>query len=166
MSNQMDDISRNNYFQIIIFSRLCNVFFSTYILKYVEKRGSDERARGYLLAGFLLHADVRYSTKWIVPPLHSLVSSDSSQLFEAEEVMFRFLVKLTLLVTMLSSAARAFSSTSRFGHSFLRKSKTCNTHPLVTRFMSTTDGEASIVDTCKEKLMKALETDDVTVTGW
>ena len=80
--------------------------------------------------------------------------------------MFRSLKLTILLVIMLSSTVRAFTSTSRLSNSLLKKSKKFNAVHVTSRFMSTTDGETSIVDTCKAKIMKALETDDVTVTGW
>ena len=67
-----------------------------------------------------------------------------------------------LIASMLTSAARAFSVPAR--------ALTQRTLPSVTfgvRSMSSTTGESetSIVDICKEKIVKALETDDVTVTG-
>ena len=67
---------------------------------------------------------------------------------------------------MLSSTVRAFTSTSRLSNSLIQKSKKFHAVHATSRFMSTADGETSVVDTCKDKIMKALETDDVTVTGW
>jgi len=63
------------------------------------------------------------------------------------------------------SAARAFSTPCRAmaNRGFSAKLKPAS---FVARSMSTTEGdETSIVDTCKEKIVKALETDDVKVTG-
>ena len=64
---------------------------------------------------------------------------------------------------MLSSTVRAFTSApatttfgaiKRMGPSFIARSMT-----------STSEADTTIVSTCREKIMKALETDDVTVTG-
>ena len=78
--------------------------------------------------------------------------------------MSRTLLFITALIAMFS-AARAFSTPYRAiaNRGFTAKFKPTS---FVARSMSTTEGdETSIVDTCKEKIMNLLETDDVKVTG-
>ena len=88
--------------------------------------------------------------------------------------MFRFLSinSRVIIIVMLSSAVRALSSsTSRCATAFIGSTGVKPVQPLryisATRmFSSTTEGgETSIVDTCRDKIQKALETDDVIVKG-
>ncbi|GFH43688.1 hypothetical protein CTEN210_00161 [Chaetoceros tenuissimus] len=60
---------------------------------------------------------------------------------------------------MLSSASKAFSTPARALIQNRARSS------IVSRFMSTEGSGETIVDICKGKIMKALETDEVTVTG-
>mmetsp|Transcript_2170 Transcript_2170/g.2942 ORF Transcript_2170/g.2942 Transcript_2170/m.2942 type:complete len:139 (+) Transcript_2170:121-537(+) len=72
-----------------------------------------------------------------------------------------------LIITMLSSLTRAFtiSTTSQHARAILRQNVT-PTATTFARFMSTNDGdETTIVQTCTDKIKKALETDNVKVTG-
>ena len=64
-----------------------------------------------------------------------------------------------IFIAMLSSASKAFSTPARaLIQNRARPS-------IVSRFMSTEGSGETIVDICKGKIMKALETDEVTVTG-
>ena len=64
-----------------------------------------------------------------------------------------------IFIAMLSSASKAFSTPARALIQNRARSS------IVSRFMSTEGSEETIVDICKGKIMKALETDEVTVTG-
>mmetsp|Transcript_25174 Transcript_25174/g.38449 ORF Transcript_25174/g.38449 Transcript_25174/m.38449 type:complete len:133 (-) Transcript_25174:1093-1491(-) len=75
--------------------------------------------------------------------------------------MFRLGLYLIVAITMFSSVCRAFS-TPAVARGMNRMAKPS----FIARSMSTTgEAETSIVDVCKGKISKALETDDVTVTG-
>lgn len=69
---------------------------------------------------------------------------------------------IILIFAMLSSAVKSFSVPPR---AIFRKSNICNKVYFVRSMSSYGGSETSIVDVCKEKISKALETDDVTVTG-
>eukprot|EP00979_Chaetoceros_neogracilis_P000865 scaffold185_cov233-Chaetoceros_neogracile.AAC.5 len=74
--------------------------------------------------------------------------------------MYRIGIYLFITITMLSSAARAFSFPAR---ALATNQKTAS---LLVRSMSNIDeGGTSIVDICKEKIAKALGTEEVTVVG-
>ena len=72
------------------------------------------------------------------------------------------LIIATLLVIMISASVRAFSTKAPAAFSRLASSQ-----PVMTRFMSTEggDGGPAIVDICKDKISKLLETENVKVTG-
>lgn len=66
---------------------------------------------------------------------------------------------------MISASVRAFSTKAPAAFSRLA---TTTSQPIMSRFMSTTeggDGGPAIVDICKEKISKLLETENVKVTG-
>lgn len=76
--------------------------------------------------------------------------------------MYRNGIHLLFTIAMLSSAARAFSTPARS----LAINRSVKSTSFFVRSMSTTEeGENSIVDRCKDKIVKALGTEDVTVTG-
>jgi len=87
--------------------------------------------------------------------------------------MFRFpsIYSTVIIIVMLSSAVRALSSSSsRCATAFIGSTGVKPVQPLryisTRMFSSTTEGgETSIVDTCRDKIQKALETDDVIVKG-
>jgi stress-induced morphogen len=60
---------------------------------------------------------------------------------------------------------RQRSSSNAAAIAFSSKLPTASASTSTVRFMSTTDDETTIVQTCTDKIMKALETDDVKVTG-
>ena len=67
-----------------------------------------------------------------------------------------------LIFAMLTSAARAFSFPAR---SLAHKSVIPNKSFFVRSMSSSGGSETSIVDICKDKISKALGTEEVTVTG-
>mmetsp|Transcript_19637 Transcript_19637/g.28986 ORF Transcript_19637/g.28986 Transcript_19637/m.28986 type:complete len:134 (-) Transcript_19637:147-548(-) len=76
--------------------------------------------------------------------------------------MYRNGIYLLFTIAMLSSAARAFSTPARS----LATNRSVKSISFLVRSMSTTEeGDTSIVDRCKDKIMKHLDTEDVTVTG-
>jgi stress-induced morphogen len=60
---------------------------------------------------------------------------------------------------------RQRSSSNAAAIAFSSKLPTASASTSTVRFMSTTGDETTIVQTCTDKIMKALETDDVKVTG-
>jgi stress-induced morphogen len=60
---------------------------------------------------------------------------------------------------------RQRSSSNAAAIAFSSKLPPASASTSTVRFMSTTDDETTIVQTCTDKIMKALETDDVKVTG-
>mmetsp|Transcript_15976 Transcript_15976/g.30128 ORF Transcript_15976/g.30128 Transcript_15976/m.30128 type:complete len:137 (+) Transcript_15976:87-497(+) len=74
------------------------------------------------------------------------------------------IITLIVVITMFSSVANAFSTHAK---SVVRRAPNSVVKPpTFVRWMSVTkEGETTIVDVCKAKIMKALETDNVTVTG-
>ena len=73
-------------------------------------------------------------------------------------------VLILLVLAMLSSVVVAFTSHAKSG---IVTRANVVTRPVFVRFLSTgaNEGEATIVDICKKKIMNALETNDVIVTG-
>jgi hypothetical protein len=70
-----------------------------------------------------------------------------------------FLVRVFLIITMFSAAARAFLLTSA-------RPNASRLPYVVARGMSSSGGaDTSIVDVCKQKIVDALETEKVEVTG-
>ena len=75
---------------------------------------------------------------------------------------------LVLTVIMLSSSVRAFTSSFRTINSrkpFVLSSSGRPNPTLISRFMTGETEETTIVTTCREKIMSALETENVKVTG-
>lgn len=66
----------------------------------------------------------------------------------------------TILIVMLSAAARAFGTKAP---TFIRSAP--RSFSVGARSMSTSEPDTSIVDTCQEKIQTALEADNVKVTG-
>ena len=80
-----------------------------------------------------------------------------------------FVKSFTNIVARRSSLSIIYKSASvqrTSAVSYIQQQSTSLSTPLTTRYMSSpSEEQTSVVDTCREKIVKALETDDVKVLG-
>ena len=88
------------------------------------------------------------------------------QRFRTTLFIFATTIMLSRAFTITNTAKNAIRQGTLFGNNHMQRSLLLPRNGGASRFMTTTDEDkTTIVQTCTEKIMKALETDDVKVTG-